>query len=56
MKDAAPLIQLHDKVILVTGAAGGQGRAHAALLHRLGARLVLTDVDADGVSALTRTE
>lgn len=55
MKDGAPLIQLHDKVVLITGAAGGQGRAHAALLHGLGARLVLTDVDAPGVNALAES-
>lgn len=52
MNPDTPIIQLHDKVVLVTGAAGGQGRAHAALLHSHGARLVLTDVDAAGVSAL----
>ncbi|WP_104103491.1 SDR family NAD(P)-dependent oxidoreductase [Arthrobacter sp. 08Y14] len=55
MNAVDPVISLDGKVVLLTGAAGGQGRAHAALLHRLGARLVLTDVDADGVSALART-
>ncbi|MBO0895413.1 SDR family NAD(P)-dependent oxidoreductase [Arthrobacter sunyaminii] len=55
MNAVEPVISLDGKVVLLTGAAGGQGRAHAALLHRLGARLVLTDVDADGVSALART-
>lgn len=54
MNDGAPIIHLHDKVILITGAAGGQGRAHAALLHGLGARLVLTDV-APGVNALAES-
>ena len=52
MTAAAPLVDLTGKVVLVTGAAGGQGRAHAALLSRLGARLMLTDVDADGAAAL----
>ena len=47
-----PIIQLADKVVLITGAAGGQGRAHAQLLHRLGARLVLTDIDQAGASEL----
>lgn len=55
MKTTAPVIQLRDKVVLITGAAGGQGRAHAALLHGLGARLMLTDVDVAGVSALAAT-
>jgi 3alpha(or 20beta)-hydroxysteroid dehydrogenase len=47
-----PLVRLDDRVVLLTGAAGGQGRAHARLLHALGARLVLTDLDAAGVAAL----
>lgn len=34
------------KVVLVTGAGGGVGSAVARLLHRLGARLALTDIDA----------
>ncbi len=49
---AAPLVDLTGKVVLLTGAAGGQGRTHAVLLHRLGARLMLTDVDAAGAAAL----
>ncbi len=47
-----PIIQLKDKVILLTGAAGGQGRSHAQLLNGLGARLVLTDIDHAGVGEL----
>lgn len=47
-----PLVDLTDRIALVTGAAGGQGRAHARLLHRLGARLVLTDRDEEGVAEL----
>ncbi|MGF3053046.1 SDR family NAD(P)-dependent oxidoreductase [Microbacterium sp. YY-03] len=43
-----PLVRLDGKVAVITGAAGGQGRAHAALFHELGARLVLTDI-ADAV-------
>lgn len=39
-----PLVSLDGKVAVITGAAGGQGRAHAALFHELGAKLVLTDV------------
>lgn len=49
---STPLIRLDDHVCLITGAAGGQGRAHARLLASLGARLVLTDMDDPGVEAL----
>lgn len=55
MNTIAPIIQLQGKVAVITGAAGGQGRAHAALLHSLGARLVLTDVDVAGVTALAES-
>lgn len=48
----APVIDLAGRIVVLTGAAGGQGRAHARLLHDLGARLILTDMDADGVIAL----
>ncbi|NHF62140.1 SDR family NAD(P)-dependent oxidoreductase [Microcella pacifica] len=47
-----PLVHLTGKVVLLTGASGGQGRAHAALLHQLGAKLVLTDLDLEGVRAI----
>lgn len=52
MTTTTPIIQLRDKVVLITGAAGGQGRAHATLLHSIGARLVLSDVDTASVRAL----
>jgi NAD(P)-dependent dehydrogenase (short-subunit alcohol dehydrogenase family) len=39
---------LTDKVVLVTGAAGGIGRATALAFAGAGARLVLTDNDAEG--------
>jgi len=52
MNDSRPLIDLQDAVVLITGAAGGQGRAHAELLHDVGARLVLTDLDASQVAAV----
>ena len=42
----------HDKVILITGAAGGVGGAVAELLGSLDAKLVLTDFRAE---ALTKT-
>lgn len=39
------LIHVREKVVLVTGAAGGQGQAHAHLLSSLGAKLILTDLE-----------
>lgn len=47
-----PIIDLAGKVILITGAAGGQGQAHAHLLHELGAQLILTDLEIDAVQQL----
>jgi NAD(P)-dependent dehydrogenase (short-subunit alcohol dehydrogenase family) len=41
--------QLDGKAVLVTGAAKGIGRATAALLSKLGARLIVSDIDEDGV-------
>jgi 3-oxoacyl-[acyl-carrier protein] reductase len=38
-----------DKLVLVTGAAGGMGRAFAHRFADEGARLVLTDIDASGL-------
>jgi NAD(P)-dependent dehydrogenase (short-subunit alcohol dehydrogenase family) len=40
-----------DKVVLITGAAGGVGSAVADLLRSLGARLAVTDIDAEALSA-----
>ena len=42
--------RLDGKVTIVTGAASGIGRASAVLFAREGARLVLVDRDADGLS------
>lgn len=47
-----PIINLDGLVCIITGAAGGQGRAHALLFAELGARLVLTDIDSEGVEAV----
>ncbi|KAI0379171.1 3-oxoacyl-reductase [Hypomontagnella monticulosa] len=41
---------LKDKVILLTGAASGIGRGTAIKLHNLGATLVITDVNQDGLA------
>src|SRR5205823_3583684 len=43
---------LDGKVVLITGAASGIGRATALEAHREGARLLLSDVDTDGGEAL----
>jgi NAD(P)-dependent dehydrogenase (short-subunit alcohol dehydrogenase family) len=45
---------LDGKVVLITGAASGIGRATALEAHREGARLLLSDVDADGGEALSK--
>lgn len=44
-----------DKVVLVTGAAGGVGAATVRLLTRLGARLVLSDRDDDALQAVAQS-
>lgn len=41
--------RVQDKVVLVTGAASGLGKADARLLAAEGARVVLTDIDEKGV-------
>lgn len=48
----APIVSLEDQVCILTGAAGGQGRAHARLFASLGAKLVLTDMDEEGAQEL----
>ena len=44
--------RLAGKRALITGAAGGLGRAMAWMFVREGARLALTDIDAEGAAAL----
>lgn len=44
-------IDLSGKRAVITGAAGGLGRAFAVGLARCGARVVLADIDADGAAA-----
>jgi NAD(P)-dependent dehydrogenase (short-subunit alcohol dehydrogenase family) len=45
---------LKDRVVLITGAARGQGRAAALRFSAEGARLVVTDVDAEGLAETNR--
>ena len=42
--------RLDGKIILITGASGGQGREEAKLFAKHGAKLVLTDVNEDGLN------
>ena len=37
-------VQFQDKVVIVTGAGGGLGRAHALLFARHGARVLVNDL------------
>lgn len=46
---AEQLVDLRGKIVLITGAAGGQGAEHARLLSRLGADVVLADLDLPAV-------
>jgi len=41
--------RVKDKVAVITGAAGGLGRAEALILAREGAKVVLTDIDETGI-------
>jgi NADP-dependent 3-hydroxy acid dehydrogenase YdfG len=45
---------LNDKVVLITGAAGGIGAATARELYALGASLVLTDMQQTAVDELAK--
>ena len=46
---------LTNKVIAITGGAGGIGEATARLAHQLGARVVITDLDAGPVQAIAES-
>jgi NAD(P)-dependent dehydrogenase (short-subunit alcohol dehydrogenase family) len=47
-------VELRDRSVLITGAASGIGRATALAAGARGARLMLTDVAADGLAATAR--
>ena len=46
-----PLFDLTGRVAMVTGVAQGMGRASAIALAEVGADLVITDINADGLQA-----
>jgi NAD(P)-dependent dehydrogenase (short-subunit alcohol dehydrogenase family) len=50
----ARLYRIPDKVVLVTGAASGIGRAAARELHARGARVVIADLDQNSVDQLAQ--
>jgi 3(or 17)beta-hydroxysteroid dehydrogenase len=54
-KPKTPTMRLKEKVAIVTGAASGIGRSTATLFAREGARLVLNDIDAQGLNEFVRT-
>jgi NAD(P)-dependent dehydrogenase (short-subunit alcohol dehydrogenase family) len=49
------MTSLRGKVVFITGSAGGIGAEVAKLLHGMGAKLVLTDADASGLEALSKS-
>jgi len=48
------LLDFSDKVAIITGAASGFGKLLATCLHQRGAKLVLADINADGVAAVAK--
>jgi NAD(P)-dependent dehydrogenase (short-subunit alcohol dehydrogenase family) len=44
------MMELRDRTAIVTGAGGGLGRSHALELARLGARIVVNDMDGDSAA------
>lgn len=47
-----PLIDLNDKVVLITGGGQGMGAAHARVLAAHGAKVVVTDVSSEPTDAV----
>ena len=52
LKKENKMFELHDKVALITGAAGGLGDKIARTLHKQGATLALTDMRAEPMEKL----
>lgn len=47
-------MSMYDKTVIVTGAASGIGRETAVLLYKLGANLLLLDIDESGLNSLEK--
>jgi NAD(P)-dependent dehydrogenase (short-subunit alcohol dehydrogenase family) len=47
-------MKLRDRVAIVTGAGGGLGRCHALMLARLGAKVVVNDMDGTNAERVAR--
>lgn len=55
MNARSPLIDLTDKVALITGGSGGQGQVYAQLFLDLGAKVIISDLDKDAVTSAADT-
>ena len=55
MSDARQMIDLSDKVALVTGAASGIGRVTSIRLAEVGAAVMCADIDGEGAKATSET-